>query len=548
MNGAAIALEALAREGVSVIFGYPGAAIAPFYEELSKRDDIRHILVRNEQNAGHAASGYARASGKAGVCCTTSGPGATNLITALATAYMDSIALVAITGQVPTDILGHDAFQEADITGACESFTKYSYLCKDINELPRIIKEAFHIAQTGRPGPVLIDLPIDVQLAEAEPVFPQSVDITGYKPRTKGHPVQIKKAITAISEAEKPVICTGGGVVSAQARKELTALAEQLSIPVVSTLMGVGTMSIDHPLYMGMLGTHGCPAAKKVVSQADLLILCGARVGDRTIAGRGQIKSDAKIIHIDIDPVEIGKNMSAHIPIVGDIRLILRALLSESDPCSHTEWIKQTAQWKKDSLAEEQEYANHVNPRRFIRLLSQKVGKNKKAILTADVGQNQIWAANSFNFEGGRFLTSGGMGTMGYSIPAAMGAKLAKPSREVIAVCGDGSFQMMLPELATIMQHGIAIKIIVMKNGRLGMIRELQEKSFGHTTDCMELGSLPDISKLAEAYGIKTCKVKSDADSNEALDLMLKSRSPFIVICSVDENENSILAPVSEDK
>lgn len=539
MNGAQIALEALVREGVSVIFGYPGSAILPFYDAMSKRDDIRHILVRNEQNAGHAASGYARASGKAGVCCTTSGPGATNLLTALATAYMDSIPLVAITGQVPTDSLGHDAFQEADITGACESFTKYSYLCKDVSQLPRIIKEAFHIAQTGRPGPVLIDLPMDVQLAQDEPVFPQSIDITGYKPRIKGHPGQIKKAVGAIAEAERPIICAGGGVVSAQARKELVALAEKLSVPVVSTLMGVGIMPSDHPLHLGMLGTHGCAAANKAVSRADVIILCGARVGDRTIAGRRQINPDAKIIHIDIDPVEIGKNMGVHIPIVGDVRHILRDLCAEAEPCTRESWCSQISDWKQELVDNEKEYSDRVNPRLFLRLLSQKVGKSKKAIITADVGQNQIWAANSFNFEGGRFLTSGGMGTMGYSIPAAIGAKLAKPTREVIAVCGDGSFQMMLPELATIIQSGVVVKIIVMKNNRLGMIRELQDKQ-GHPTDCTVLDSMPDITKIADAYGISSFKAENDSQSQEALCKMLKSRSPFIVICNVGSDENSL--------
>ena len=341
MTGAQVVLECLKQEGVSVVFGYPGATIAPFYDALAQDGSIRHILVRQEQNAGHAASGYSRASGKVGVCCTTSGPGATNLITGLATAYMDSIPMVALTGQVRSDLLGRDVFQEADITGACEPFTKHSYLATDTQELPTIIKEAFHIAATGRPGPVLIDLPQDTLEREFQGdfVYPDSVDIIGYKPRTKGHPLQMKRALEAIGQAERPVICAGGGVVSAQSRRELLKFAEKLDIPVVSTLMGVGMMPTEHPLYMGMLGTHGIYSANYAIHHADLVILCGARVGDRAMSRPDQIAQKAQIIHIDIDPAEIGKNMKADIPIVGDIRLVLRSITEKCDEMHHDGWI-----------------------------------------------------------------------------------------------------------------------------------------------------------------------------------------------------------------
>lgn len=542
MNGAELMLKCLNEENVQIIFGYPGAAIAPLYDAMGKQSDIRHILVRHEQNAGHAASGYARASGKPGVCCTTSGPGALNLLTALATAYMDSIPMVAITGQVPTDMLGRDVFQEADTTGACEPFTKYSYLVKNVNDIPRIVREAFYIASSGRPGPVLIDLPVDVQQAlYIQPFeYPQSVDIPGYKPRTSGHPLQIKRAVEAISRAERPLICAGGGVVSAKARKELVAFAEKLDIPVVTTLMGVGMMPKGHRLCLGMMGSHGSEAANKAAAKTDLLILCGARVGDRTLARPGQIAVHARIVHIDVDPVEIGKNMPANIPIVGDVRLVLRELAASSEKAEHTEWVEKTQSWRQDSEISAPQSENGIEPNSFMRLLSSKISEKGKAIVAADVGQNQIWAANSLALSGGRFLTSGGMGTMGYSIPAAIGAKLAKPSRTVVAVCGDGSFQMMLPELATIAQNGISVKIVVMRNGCLGMIKEIQDKDYSARHFSINLDGLPDISALAAAYGIKSAKVSSNDEAEAAISAMISSRGAYILDCVVDSEARSV--------
>lgn len=535
MTGAQIILECLKKEGVSVVFGYPGATIAPFYDALTGDDRVKHVLVRQEQNAGHAASGYSRASGKVGVCCTTSGPGATNLITALATAYMDSIPMVALTGQVRSDLLGRDVFQEADTTGACEPFTKHSYLVKDTQELPTIMKEAFHIASTGRPGPVLIDLPQDTLEREYEGdfIYPDKVDIIGYKPRTQGHPLQMKRAVEAIANAERPVICAGGGVVSAKARKELIHFAEKLNIPVVSTLMGVGMMPTEHPLYMGMLGTHGVYAANYAIHHADLIIICGARVGDRAMAKAGQIAQKAQIIHIDIDPAEIGKNMTAHIPIVGDIGIVLKKLVDGSEEAEHKDWVDFLTQKKEEHTPVFTSRDGYVDPRNFMRTLSEIVSKRSKAILVADVGENQIWSANNFAFRGGRFLTSGGLGTMGYSLGAALGAKLAKPERQVIAVCGDGSFQMMMCELATLVQHNIPVKVVIMENNRLGMVRELQDKLYGGRYSGIMLDGSPDFVTLASAYGISAEMIDDDKDVPNAIDRMLSSKNPYVLVCHV---------------
>lgn len=538
MTGAQIILECLKKEGVSVVFGYPGATIAPFYDALVGCDEVKHILVRQEQNAGHAASGYSRASGKVGVCCTTSGPGATNLITALATAYMDSIPMVALTGQVRSDLLGRDVFQEADITGACEPFTKHSYLAKDTQELPTIMKEAFHIASTGRPGPVLIDLPQDTLEREyqGEFIYPESVDIIGYKPRTQGHPLQMKRAIAAIAEAKQPVICAGGGVVSAKARKELIRFAEKLDVPVVSTLMGVGMMPTEHPLYMGMLGTHGVYSANYAIHHADLIILCGARVGDRAMAKADQIAQQAKIIHIDVDPAEIGKNMTAHIPIVGDIRIVLKNLSSGIEEHNHTDWVNFLKQKKEEHTPVFASRNGYVDPRNFMRTLSEIVSERSKAILVADVGENQIWSANNFAFRGGRFLTSGGLGTMGYSLGAALGAKLAKPERQVIAVCGDGAFQMMMCELATLVQHNIPVKVVIMKNNRLGMVRELQDKTYGGRYSGIMLDGSPNFVALAAAYGIRAERIDDDDEVPRAINKMLDSTEPYVLVCKVAED------------
>ncbi|OJU14821.1 MAG: acetolactate synthase, large subunit, biosynthetic type, partial [Clostridiales bacterium 43-6] len=516
--------------------GYPGAAICPFYDALLE-SSVRHVLVRQEQNAGHAASGYARASGKAGVCVTTSGPGATNLITAVASAYMDSIPMVAITGQVSTELLGRDVFQEIDITGACEPFTKHSYIVMDTEDLGRVFREAFHIATTGRPGPVLIDIPVNIQTKCLESfVYPETVDIVGYKPSRGGHSVQIKRAAQAIQAAEKPVICAGGGIFSAKAQKALIQFAEKTDIPVVCTMMGIGAMPTAHPLNLGMLGSHGVKAANVAIHQADLILLCGARVGDRAMASPDQIASRAKIVHIDIDPAEIGKNMAASIPIVGDIKLVLKSLCDETETLSHTEWAEQCRKNLRPAAVATED-TGFVNPKAFMRLLSEKMQDD--AILVADVGQNQIWSANNFTITKGRFLTSGGLGTMGYSVGAAIGAKAASPDKQVCAVCGDGSFQMQMMELATMCQHDIPVKIIVMRNGRLGMVRELQFRGYHARYSGVFLEGSPDFIKIAEAYGIAAKSIHKNSETEQAIEEMLQSKTPYLLECVVDPDETA---------
>ena len=532
ITGAAAMVQCLEWEGVRVAFGYPGAAICPFYDVLA-HSAIHHVLVRTEQNAAHAASGYARISGKVGVCIATSGPGATNLLTGLASAYMDSIPLVAITGQVRSDLLGRDVFQEADITGAAEPFIKHSYIIKRARDIPRVFKEAFYIASTGRPGPVLIDIPIDMQQA-AIPEFDysQPVDILGYKPRTQGHSLQIKKAVEALKASKRPVLCAGGGVFSAHARGELRALVEQCRLPVVCTMMGIGALPSAHPLNLGMLGSHGCIPANKAVRDADLLVLVGARVGDRAVAAPGQVAARAKIIHIDIDPAEIGKNMPAHIPIVGNLKGVLAELTRLSDWQTPDEWVEQVTGRKQryaaKSIPPEEGY---VEPKAFMRRLSEKMAAD--AILCADVGQNQIWSANHVAVREGRFLTSGGMGTMGYSIPCAVGAKLAAPRRQVCAVCGDGSFQMSMMELGTICQERLPVKIIIMRNTRLGMVRELQDNQYKGNHSAVYLDGSPDFVRLAAAYGIPARSVSSNEEGEAAVDEMLHTDGPYLLECIV---------------
>ncbi len=532
MTGALAMVKCLEKEGVRVAFGYPGAAICPFYDALID-SSIHHILVRTEQNAAHAASGYARISGIPGVCIATSGPGATNLLTGIASAYMDSIPMVVITGQVRSDLLGRDVFQEADITGAAEPFTKHSYLVKNASDIPRIFKEAFHIASTGRPGPVLIDVPIDMQKTSI-PAFDYStpVNIIGYKPRSQGHSLQIKKVIEALKESERPVLCAGGGVFSANALKELRVFVDRCGIPVICTMMGIGSLPTEHPLNMGMLGSHGCVPANKAIRDADLVILAGARVGDRAVASPGQVAERAVVIHIDIDPAEIGKNMPAHIPIVGDLRLVLSELAENCDWKAPQDWVQQVTNRKmRYAQVQVQPIKGFIEPKSFMRTLSERMQPN--AIICADVGQNQIWSANNWIVRDGRFLTSGGMGTMGYSIPCAVGAKHASPSLQVCAVCGDGSFQMSMMELGTICQEKIGVKIVIMRNTCLGMVRELQDNHFGcrHSAICLD-GS-PDFVSIAKAYGIAARSISSNQEAESAIDEMLENDLPYLLVCNV---------------
>lgn len=539
LTGAQAIIKALELEGVEVIFGYPGAAICPFYDALLDTT-IKHILPRNEQGAAHAASGYARASRKVGVCVATSGPGATNLITGIATAYMDSIPMVAITGQVSSELIGRDAFQEADITGATEPFCKNNYLVKRIEELPRIIKEAFHIASTGRPGPVLIDIPVDIQVKEFDFVYPKTVDIKGYKPTYKGHFQQIKKIAEAIEGAKAPVICAGGGIINARASEELVALAERCSIPVTTTLMGIGAIPSKHGMNLGMLGTHGVYAANYAVHHSDLLLILGARVGDRAIGTASKIAEKTKIIHIDIDPAEIGKNVEAAIPVVGDVKLILGELLGMVKKGDVETWNETIRKLKIERAApEDGKGGKLVKPRHLLKLLSEMT--DAEDIITTEVGQNQIWAANHYQVRNpGTFISSGGMGTMGYGLPASVGAKLGRPGQRVIAIAGDGSFQMSMNELGTIKQNKLGIKIILFNNARLGMVHEIQKTKYCGRYSQVFLEENPDFVKLAEAYGFKGERVGSDPEVKAALERMLADDEPYLLECLVDPQESTL--------
>lgn len=538
VSGAEMLVKGLEAEGVEILFGYPGAAICPFYDALYG-SSIRHVLVRSEQNAAHMASGYARASGKPGVCVATSGPGATNLITGIATAYMDSIPIVAITGQVHLEQLGRDVFQEADVTGACQSFVKHSYLVKSARDIPRVMKEAFHLASTGRPGPVLIDVPQNVQEEDGgEFHYPEKADIPGYKPKTAGHPMQIKKALAAIGEAKRPVICCGGGVVLAGAREEMTAFAEKSGIPIVSTMMGIGVMPMHSQVYLGMIGKFGRSYANRAIGEADLIILCGARVGDRAIALPNQIAEQAKVIHIDIDPAEIGKNMGVDIPIVGDIKQVLAVLAQQVKPVGCQDWVRQVLRYKSQFIPRGQDRDDAVEPRSFIRALSSLMDED--AILTADPGQSQIWAAINFTQREGRFLTSGGLGTMGYALPAALGAKLAKPRRQVVAVCGDGAFQMSLCELATVCASHAPLKIVVMDNRRLGMVREYQNICYGGRHIATHMDGNPDFVALCRAYGVPAALAENNAQAERLAGEMLASPTAYVLVCRVDPDTPSL--------
>ncbi len=542
MTVARAMVECLKAEGIPLLFGYPGAAICPFYDELYK-SDIKHVLVRHEVNAGHAASGFARITGKPAVCVATSGPGALNLITAIATAYMDSVPMVIITGQVNSEQIGRDVFQEADITGSAEPFVKHSYLLKRPEDTAEVFKRAFYIAGTGRRGPVLIDVPFDVQLSEIDFEYPETVDIRSYRPSTKGNGYQIKRAISVLKEAKRPLICAGGGLFTGNGVRLMREFAEKADVPVVSTMMGLGAISSDSPLYYGMIGMHGKKVANIAVNSCDTLFLLGARVGDRAIAAM-EHRSGLTVVHIDIDPAEIGKNIEANVPIVGDITLVLEQLLEQletvnsGEPLSHPEWRRTLDGYRADSVPEKAP-AGYVNPKWFIEELDKRLPK--RSVVVADVGQNQIWIAANISLKDGRFLTSGGMGTMGYSLPAAIGAKCADPSSEVVAVCGDGSFQMQFAEIATAVQHGINVKIIVIRNNYLGMVREVQERTYDNRLIAVSLDGSPNFTKIADAYGIESMLADSEESAVEGIERMMKSDKPFLLEVAVPEFEKTIL-------
>lgn len=535
ITGAEALVKSLEMEGVELIFGYPGGAILPVYDSLYHTRKIRHILTRSEQAAAHAASGYARVSGKVGVCVATSGPGATNLVTGIATAYMDSVPIVAITGQVPTGLIGRDVFQEVDITGATAPFTKHNYLVKKAEDIPRIVREAFYIASTGRPGPVLIDLPKDVAETKIDFKYPEQVTLRGYKPKTDGHPLQISRAAEAINRAQRPVICAGGGVNSAGAELELKTLAEKARIPVATTLMGIGSFPEDHPLSLGMLGMHGIPCANRAITEADLVIAAGARFGDRLTGKVAGFAPKAKIIHIDIDPAEIGKNVRADIPIVGDVKKVLAEIIKKVNPRKPSEWNTYIEELKKKPLSYER--SNKLCPQEIIEELSRATRGN--AIVTTEVGSHQMWVAQYYKFITPRsFITSGGLGTMGYGLPAAIGAKFAKPDKTVINICGDGSFQMNLAEMATAVENNLSIKIILFNNRGLGLVRQLQQFYCRGRYNQVNFGFVPDFVRLAESYGIKAMKIESRGELASAVNRLLSEKGSFLLECIVDINEN----------
>ena len=532
MIGADAMVKCLEAEGVKAVFGYPGVAICPFYNSILE-SDIESILVRTEQNAAHAASGLARVTDGIGVCAVTSGPGETNLITGIATAFADSIPMICISGQVNSELLGSDVFQEADITGAVESFVKYSYLVRDAEDIPRIFKEAFHIATTGRKGPVLIDVPIDVQNAPVSKFkYPEEVSLRTYKPTVKGHIQQIKKVVKELEKAERPIICAGGGVSLSQAKKELVEFAEKNQIPVVSTMMGIGTMPTRHPLYFGMVGNNGKPYANRAMNEADLIIMVGARVADRAVSQPDLIVDNKTLIHIDVDPAEIGKNVGPNIPLVGDAKHIFEDLDEQEFEGDYKEWLDTLIEYRTVMEPKRKEHPGFVDPAEFITMLSGKMEED--AIYVADVGQNQIWSCGYHIVKKGRFLTSGGMGTMGYSIPAAMGAKYALKDKQVIAVCGDGSFQMSFMELATMKQHGIKSKVIVLKNNYLGMVREYQHYTYRDNYSVVDLAGSPDLSKIAEAYKMPFIRLTDMKNADKAIDEFLSCEEACLMECLVD--------------
>ncbi|MBR7045784.1 MAG: biosynthetic-type acetolactate synthase large subunit [Lachnospiraceae bacterium] len=548
LNGADALVRSLEEENVEYVFGYPGVAICPFFNSILN-SDIKTVLVRQEQCAAHAASGYTRVSGKPGVVAVTSGPGATNLITGIATAFADSIPLVCITGQVDSRLMGSDVFQEADISGACESFVKFSYIVRQASDIPRIVREAFHIASTGRKGPVLIDIPHDVQMDRVSGfAYPVSVNLRTYKPTVEGHPVQIKRVMRELARAKRPIICVGGGVHLSDAAEEVRKFAEAHDIPVVSTMMGLSAFPTDHPLFYGMVGNNGQKYGNRAMNEADMIIMVGARVADRSISQPDLITENKVLAHIDVDPAEIGKNAGPSIPLVGDIKHIFREFNERDLEVDYSDWLDwldgckddviNTESKKRAEIQEEhilQGRKDYVDPRIFIRKLSLKMDKD--AVYVADVGQNQIWSCANAVMRRGRFLTSGGMGTMGYAVPAAMGAKISSPDRQVVAVCGEGGFQMTMQELATIVQYEVPVKIVVLRNNVLGMVRQHQHFVYHDRFSVTDLSTVPDLDKLAEAYHIGYLRLETNEGMNECLDAFLKEDKTMLLEVMIDPDD-----------
>jgi len=534
-TGAKMLMECFLREGVDVVFGYPGGAVIPIYDALYEAP-IHHIISRHEQGAIHAADGYARATGRVGVCIGTSGPGATNLVTGITNAFMDSIPLVVITGQVPTSLIGTDAFQEADITGITMPITKHNYLVQNVNDIPRIMKEAFYIARSGRPGPVVIDIPKDISYATGAFHYPDSIHLPSYQPTVEPNASQVSKVAMAISEAKKPIILAGGGVLSASAEHELLLFAEKLQIPVTTTLMGLGGFPAAHPLWLGMPGMHGTVTANRAIQNSDLLISLGARFDDRVTGNIERFAPNAKIVHIDIDPAELGKIINTQYPLVSDIKYALQKLIKMVKPTDTMGWVGQVLHWKKEKPLTFKDTNQQIKPQYVIQQIS-KITKGK-AIISTDVGQHQMWAAQFYHFEKTRsMLTSGGLGTMGFGLPAAIGAQIGKPDQTVILISGDGSIQMNIQELATIAEQQLPIKIVILNNSFLGMVRQWQEIFHDKRYSSTPMKG-PDFVKLADAYSILGLRATTKEMVRETLEKGFNHSGPVIMEFIVEKEEN----------
>ena len=543
IKGARILLECLSRLGINEIFGYPGGAVIPIYDELYNFKEIKHYFARHEQGAVHEADGYARSTGKVGVCLATSGPGATNLVTGIMTAHMDSIPLLVITGQVSSSLLGKDAFQESDIVGITVPITKNNYLVQDIKDLPRILKEAYYIASTGRPGPVLVDIPRDIQLQEIpydefNKIYENHFSLEGYNPVYEGHKGQIKTAIKMIKDSKKPLIIAGAGILKAHAYEELKEFVEKTNIPVAMTLLGLGSFPGNHELALGMIGMHGTTYANYAANEADLIIAAGMRFDDRVTGNPQKFIPNAKIIHIDIDPAEIGKNKLIDVPIVGDLKNVLTDLNEKAPKVSYDEWLKQIKKWKKEySLTYRKTEDDILIPQEILSEID-KITKGN-VIVATDVGQHQMWAAQYLTFNNPySILTSGGAGTMGFGLPAAIGAQVANPNKKVLAVVGDGGFQMTFQELMLIKEYNLPVKIFIINNSYLGMVRQWQELFHEKRYSSVDLSYNPDFIKIGEAYGIKSIQLTNKKDLKKHLKKILESDEAVLVECIVEKEEN----------
>lgn len=544
LTGAQILLESLKKEGVDVLFGYPGGAVIDIYDELLRHPELKHVLVRHEQGAVHAADGYARASGKVGCCLVTSGPGATNTVTGIATAYCDSIPLVVFTGQVPTQLIGNDAFQEVDIVGITRPCTKHNFLVKDVRNLAKTIRQAFYLARSGRPGPVLVDLPKDIMQARTEFVWPEDIFMRSYNPTYKPNLNQLRRTAEELAKARKPIILAGGGVIMANASEVLCELAHELDIPVATTLMGLGAFPANGDLWLGMVGMHGTYAANMSINHADLLVCVGARFDDRVTGRLQDFASHARIVHIDIDPTSIRKNVEVDVPVVGDCRQALegileicRAKMADTDWSGmHADWLQTVHEWKANHpLAYNKN--GHIKPQQVIETMY-SITKGD-AIIATEVGQNQMWAAQFYTFTKPRtLLTSGGLGTMGYGFPAAIGAQFAFPDKLVINVAGDGSIQMNIQELATVVQNKIPVKVVILNNGHLGMVRQWQELFYNRNYSHTNMEAQPDFVKLAEAYGAEGYRISKPEELEDVLRKALTSPNPAFIDVMVEREEN----------